>query len=87
MQDVIDLLLQKKATLTADRDKKVAGAIEKIELEFAERAEKIDELLTLAGYVEPLKEVAEEVTAEEVIADETAEAEEVTAETNAQIVY
>lgn len=47
--DVIELLLQKKANLRAE-----------IEREFAVRAVKIDELLKLAGYVETV-EVADEI--------------------------
>lgn len=49
-QDIIELLLQKKASLR-----------EEIEREFAERSAKIDELLALSGYVEPVpvEEVAE----------------------------
>lgn len=49
-QDIIELLLQKKADLR-----------EIIEREFAERSAKIDELLALAGYVEPVPEIKEEV--------------------------
>lgn len=46
-QDVIEILLQKKVTLR-----------EEIEREYAERSQKIDALLEMAGYQE---EVAEEV--------------------------
>lgn len=42
-QDVIEILLKKKADLRAQ-----------LEREFAERSNKIDELLTVAGYVEPV---------------------------------
>ena len=61
-QDVIDILLQKKVTLR-----------EEIEREFAERSQKIDALLEMAGYQEEVEEVAEEV-AEEV--EEIEEAQE-----------
>ena len=47
-EDVIEILLKKKAALR-----------EEIEREFAARENKIDELLALAGYVEP-QEPAEE---------------------------
>lgn len=47
MQDIIDLLLQKKA-----------GLREEIEREFAARNQKIDELLDLAGYIPPVEESA-----------------------------
>lgn len=47
MQDIIDMLLQKKADLR-----------EEIEREFAARNQKIDALLELAGYIPPVEEIA-----------------------------
>jgi hypothetical protein len=47
MQDIIYLLLQKKADLRAE-----------IEREFAARNQKIDALLDLAGYIPPVEESA-----------------------------
>lgn len=47
MQDIINMLLQKKADLR-----------EEIEREFAARNQKIDALLDLAGYIPPVEEVA-----------------------------
>lgn len=47
--DVIELLLTKKASLR-----------EEIEREFAERAAKIDLLLEMAGYEPPVEEVSDE---------------------------
>lgn len=44
-EDIIELLLQKKATLR-----------EELEREFAARSEKIDGLLTLAGYTPPTED-------------------------------
>ena len=69
MKDVIDLLLQKKSTLDADREAEKAFACEKIDAEYAERSDKIDTLLETAGYIPPVEEPAtvepvEEVTAE-----------------------
>lgn len=64
--DIIEMLLQKKATLR-----------EELEREFAERNAKIDGLLEMAGYVPPVEEapeVAEEATGEvnsEAVANET----------------
>lgn len=56
LQDIIDILLQKKATLR-----------EEIEREFRARSEKIEELLKLAGYVEPqVTEIATETVTETV---------------------
>lgn len=52
--DVIELLLQKKANLRAE-----------IEREFAVRAVKIDELLKLAGYVETVEVVDEPTNIEQ----------------------
>lgn len=78
--DIIEMLLQKKADLRAE-----------IEREFAARSEKIDALLNMAGYVEPVVEQATDEVAEEVVNTETAEAvtdEAVTAEVrNEQVVY
>lgn len=48
-EDVIELLLTKKANLR-----------EELEREFAERSAKIDELLNLAGYVPPVEEEHDE---------------------------
>ena len=68
-EDVIKLLLEKKATLR-----------EELEREFAERAQKIDNLLDACGYVEPVAEVVE-ATAEEIADVEPAEA------TETQVIY
>ena len=64
-EDIIELLLQKKDTLR-----------EEIEREFAERSAKIDELLSLAGYVEPapveeapVVEVAEDRVIDEAVTE------------------
>ena len=62
-EDVIKLLLEKKATLR-----------EEIEREFAARSQKIDKLLDECGYVEPIEEAeepAEEVA--ETVAEEQPE--------------
>ena len=78
--DIIELLLQKKANL---RDE--------IEREFAVRSAKIEELLTAAGYeppveqpeaVEDVVENAPEQSADEAVAETVADA-----PVNAQIVY
>lgn len=48
--DLIDIMLQKKADLRAE-----------VEREFAERSDKIDKMLDMCGYVEPVEvEKAEE---------------------------
>lgn len=52
MQDIINLLLSKKADLRAE-----------IEREYAARSAKIDALLDLAGYIPPVEEAAEEADA------------------------
>ena len=73
-EDVIELLLKKKATLR-----------EEIEREFAERSAKIDELLGMAGYVEPAP--AEEVPVAEVNEEHTAETVENTVAADTQVCY
>jgi hypothetical protein len=76
MKDVIDLLLQKKATLDADKEAEKALACEKIDAEYAERSDKIDELLTTAGYVPPVvEEVPDEGEPVAEVADEAAQVE------------
>lgn len=57
-EDVIQMLLDKKANLR-----------EEIEREFAARSEKIDALLDMAGYVAPVEEEVEESTDEEPAVD------------------
>lgn len=75
MKDVIELLLQKKATLEADCEAEKVLACEKIDADYAERSEKIDALLETAGYVLPVEEPAEPVEVETVeeVAEEVAE--------------
>ena len=53
MQDIIDMLLEKKKSLR-----------EEIEREFEARNSKIDALLDLAGYVPPVEEIADEAADE-----------------------
>lgn len=60
MKDVIEMLLQKQATLEADKEAEKALACEKIDAEYAERSDKIAALLDMAGYVPPVEEVTDE---------------------------
>lgn len=71
MKDVIELLLNKQATLEADKEAEKALACEKIDAEYAERADKIADLLNRAGYIPPIVEETDEQ------ADEQAETETV----------
>ena len=89
MKDVIDMLLQKQATLEADKAAEKALACEKIDAEYAERSEKINALLDMAGYVPPVEEVAETEIVEEAAAEVTAEeiAPAPVAEVNTQVIY
>lgn len=68
--DIIELLLLKKANLADDEALEVEVAIEAIKAKYAERKAKIDELLKLSGYEEPVDEEAvdeaEEVACETV---------------------
>ena len=59
MKDVIDILLQKQATLEADKEAEKALACEKIDAEYAERSDKIAALLDMAGYVPEIEEAPE----------------------------
>lgn len=62
-EDIIEILLNKKATLR-----------EEIEREFAARSEKIDGLLALAGYVPPAEEAPEAPEVEAAEAEAVTEA-------------
>lgn len=72
MRDVIDILLKKQETLEADREAEKTLACEKIDAEYAERADKITALLDLAGYVPEVEEVPEAVAPADVAAPEEA---------------
>lgn len=88
MQDVINMLLEKKANSTAECEAEKVAAIEEIDNKYAERLNKIDELLSLAGYVPPVEEESAEVEPVEEVAaaDETADV-DITAEAKTQTVY
>lgn len=74
MQEVIDLLLQKQATLETDKEAEKALACEQIEKDYAERSDKIEKLLEMAGYEKPVEEPASEPV-EEVTSDAESPAE------------
>lgn len=86
--EIIELLLQKKAGLDATKELEMQAALEAIEQKYAEQSAKIDGMLDMAGYVEPVVEpvVEAEQTVEASEADdkEVSEADdkEVTAENN-----
>ena len=65
MKDVIEMLLQKQATLEEDREFAKKVECEKIDAAFAERETKISTLLEIAGYVPPFVEVVEVTEATE----------------------
>lgn len=66
--DVVELLLNKKAGINDEREKKIAAAIEEINREFESRENKIDALLQMAGYVAPIAEpIKETQPAEQVV--------------------
>lgn len=80
MKDVIEMLLNKQATLEADREAEKALACEKIDADYADRAGKITALLDMAGYEPPVvvetdeQAVIEPVTEEaETVAENVAE--------------
>jgi hypothetical protein len=62
MKDVIEMLLDKQATLEADKEAEKALACEKIDAEYAERAGKISAMLDLAGYEPPVLVETDETT-------------------------
>lgn len=70
--DIIESLLQKKANLAVEKERRMQEALEAVELEFADTATKIDGMLNMAGYVEP---VVEETPVDEVV-DETVDGSE-----------
>lgn len=60
-QEIIDILLVKKANLNADKEAELNAFMEELEMRFAEREAKINKMLDEAGYVEPVEEAVEEV--------------------------
>ena len=73
MQDVIEMLLSKQATLEADRDAEKALACEKIDAEYAERSGQYAAMLLLAGYTPPVVTETDETTADFEQAEEQAD--------------
>ena len=67
-KDIIDILLQKKSTLEADREAEKALACEKIDAEYAERESRIGGLLDMAGYVPPIDEPTDAAADTEAVA-------------------
>lgn len=65
LEDVIELLLEKKAGINDEREQKIAAAVAEINREFESRETKIDALLETAGYVPPVAEPIAEVQPEE----------------------
>lgn len=65
MNDIIEILLNKKGELTASKEHAIAEALVKIDEEFADREKQINALLDLAGYVEPVAVVDETPVADE----------------------
>ena len=66
--EIIDLLLQKKAGLNEAKELEKQEALEAIDLKYAEQSVKLDGMLDMAGYVEPVieEEPVEENTEEAV---------------------
>ena len=85
MQDVINMLLQKQATLDEDCEYAKMVECEKIDNAFAERKTKIKSLLDLAGYEPPVVEEASEQDDEQ--ADTETATENVTAAYGGQTIY
>lgn len=78
--EIIDLLLQKKAGLDEAKELEKQEALEAIDAKYAEQSVKLDGMLEMAGYVEP---VVEEVVEEEYdTVEETEVAEEVVGDDN-----
>ena len=59
-EEIINKLLGLKANLQAQKEQKIAEAIQVIENEFAENGARIDKMLDECGYVAPVVEPAEE---------------------------
>ena len=81
--EIIELLLQKKAVLDSEMELDIEVVVKEIRAQYAERSEKIEAMLTLAGYeapavVEPAEidevEATEEIdeTVDEAVATEAA---------------
>lgn len=61
MQEIIEMLLEKQATLEADREAEKEIACKEIDARYEDRAEQINSMLKTAGYVKPVEEATEEV--------------------------
>lgn len=60
-EEIINILLDKKANLNADKEAELNAFVEDLDARYSEREEQINNLLVGAGYVEPVEEVVEEV--------------------------
>ena len=56
LQDIIDLLLEKRNSLLEEKSNEIATAIQSINEKFAVRANKIENLLNECGYVDPINQ-------------------------------
>lgn len=77
-QQIIELLLQEKASLDSAMALEIEVAVNEIKSKYAEHSEKVDTMLSLAGYVKPvideeLEAIDAEVVTETVdeVVDET----------------
>lgn len=76
-QDIIEILLEKKANLNADKEAKFNQLLAELDAEFAKREETINNMLNEAGYIAPVEEeVVAEVVTEEVAEVETTQEED-----------
>lgn len=74
-EEIINILLDKKANLNADKEAELNAFAQELDAKYAEREEQIQKLLDDAGYVEPVVEEAIEETVEEAepVAEEVVE--------------
>lgn len=68
-KEIIDILLEKKANLNADKEAELNEFKIELDIKYQEREEKINKMLDDAGYEEPVEEEVEQVENQEVIAE------------------
>ena len=72
---IIELLLQEKADLAENMELEIEVAVNDIKARYAECTEKIEAMLSLAGYEQPADEELGEINVEETTADAVEEKE------------
>ena len=85
-QQIIELLLQEKASLDSAMALEIEVAVNEIKSKYAEHSEKVDTMLSLAGYVKPVIDEELEAIDAEVVTETVDEVVDETVETADEVV-